>query len=110
MLPNVNAAATHAATKYLKGDAALSFAEDTMGNAVLTDDQSDELVPVVTVLSVPQDRVSDMLRDEAANELRARCWRRHEVMASTTTATTVVASTKLTPHPPWGRRICQLTL
>ena len=41
VLPNVNAAATHAATKYLKGDAVLSFAEDTMGNAVLTDGQSD---------------------------------------------------------------------
>ena len=41
VLPEVNAAATHAATKYLKGDAALSFAEDAMGNAVLTDGQSD---------------------------------------------------------------------
>ena len=41
VLPNVNAAAMHAATKYSKGDAALSFAEDAMGNAVLTDGQSD---------------------------------------------------------------------
>ena len=41
VLPDVNAAATHAATRYLKGDAALSFAEDAMGNAVLTDGQSD---------------------------------------------------------------------
>ena len=41
VLPNVNAAATHAATKYLKGDAALSFAEDATDNAGLTDGQSD---------------------------------------------------------------------
>ena len=38
---DVNAAATHAATKYLKGDAALSFAEDATDNAELINGQSD---------------------------------------------------------------------
>ena len=38
---DVNVAATHAAAKYLNGDAALSFAEDAMDNAELIDGQSD---------------------------------------------------------------------
>ena len=65
---DVNVAATHAAAKYSIGDAALSFAEDMTNNVELIDGWSDRLVPVVMVLSVPQDRVSDVSRDGVASQ------------------------------------------